>query len=147
MPETARCYAANTTEVTAKVVDGEAIAVNLTTGTYYSMTGVAARVWSLIEEGGDHAAILAALAAEYDVDRQCCSRETQKFFEQLLAEKLVLAADRSGRAVVGAAGPRRPWITPELVVYRDMADLLALDPPVPGLELAGPQADTQPHRR
>ena len=36
---------ANPDEVAAKVVQGEAIIINLATGVYYSMTGVGAAAW------------------------------------------------------------------------------------------------------
>ena len=36
-------FRVNTEEVAAKVIDGEAIIINLTTGVYYSMDGVGAR--------------------------------------------------------------------------------------------------------
>ncbi len=41
----------NDTHVAAKVFDGEAIIMNLTTGMYFSADKVGASVWELIEKG------------------------------------------------------------------------------------------------
>ena len=38
-------------EVAAKVIDGEAVLINLATGVYYSMRGSGAYLWSQLESG------------------------------------------------------------------------------------------------
>ena len=55
---------ANPDEVAAKVVQGEAIIINLASGVYYSMTGVGAAAWGLLEATGD---------VERTVDTLCAS--------------------------------------------------------------------------
>lgn len=128
----------NTNEVAAKILEGEAILINLTTGVYYSMADTGGRIWSLLEEGHTLGDVASTLEAEYDVDRETCERDVQHLVRQMLEENLVLPADgdgadgSTGTPAVEADG--RAYSTPELMIYRDMGDLLALDPPVPGLE-------------
>jgi hypothetical protein len=63
--------------------------------------------------------------------------DIQRLAAELIEEQLVEVDDGpvTGPTGVSAApmGPREPYQPPELQVYRDMADLLALDPPLPDL--------------
>lgn len=131
----------NQEEVAAKVIDGEAILINLSTGVYYSMDGTGGRIWSLIERRHELEEIADTLATEYGEPRERCRADVQRLARQLLDENLVLAADEGAPADAAraeesssAANGAGPYAEPELNIYRDMGDLLALDPPVPGLE-------------
>jgi hypothetical protein len=55
---------------------------------------------------------------------------------QLVEEKLIVVSERESPARVNEEIPSPtalPYTTPELKTYRDMGDLLALDPPLPGM--------------
>src|SRR3970040_1383693 len=60
-------YRVHDEEVAAKVIDGEAIIINLTTGVYYSLDPTGSEVWSLLEAGHDLDAIAGHLGGRYDV--------------------------------------------------------------------------------
>jgi hypothetical protein len=95
--------------VAARVVDGEAIMIHLETGRYYSAEGVGAILWQLLE----------------------------RFVGELLREELLVSDETGGIAAAAAPVPAFEGIayaTPTLHAYRDMADLLALDPPMPSLK-------------
>ena len=128
----------NEQEVAAKVMDGEAVLINLGTGLYYSMDNAGGVMWSLIEQQrsiGDAAAVIARL---YGIEGKQAEADVLALAEELLAEGLVLRAD--GQADPEHVDPERfddrPYETPRLQTYRDMTDLLALDPPMPGLKEA-----------
>lgn len=122
-------------EVAAKVIDGEAIIINLTSGVYYSLDPTGSEVWSLLEAGHDVDAIVGSLRRRYEVAEGTCRSDVERLVDQLLEEKLIVLAD-GGSAAPLLDGDRseRPYSPPRLDIYRDMGDLLALDPPVPGLE-------------
>lgn len=128
--------APNREGVAAKVMDGEAIMINLANGMYYSMDSVGGLVWELIETGlnlGDMATIV---SQHYGVTLDQALQDIQHLAEELLAEDLVKVL--SDKAPMGLAAPEAPaqpmpYETPKLNIYRDMAELLALDPPVPGV--------------
>jgi fermentation-respiration switch protein FrsA (DUF1100 family) len=126
---------ANPDEVAAKVVQGEAIIINLATGVYYSMTGVGAAAWGLLEATGDVARTVETLCVSYNVDAARCRGEVERLVAELLTERLLLPGDGpAGNGPVPAATSlRQSWEAPTLNIYRDMSDLMALDPPVPGL--------------
>ena len=119
----------------ATVIDGEAIIVNLTTGVYYSMDKVGAEVWEMIGQGLSTLQIAAAVAARYEIEQEKALVDIEKLTEKLGAEDLIVMSDEPDEDVSrpGLAAGRLPYAIPGLEIYRDMGDLLALDPPMPGL--------------
>jgi Coenzyme PQQ synthesis protein D (PqqD) len=122
--------------VAAEVIDGEAIIINLATGIYYSMEGVGGSMWDLIEGGCSVEEIVSAVSARYDVSRERAEADVRRVAEELVREELVAVSERES---AGAAEQELPtagklaYDTPELKTYRDMGDLLALDPHLPGM--------------
>ena len=55
-------------DVLFRELDGEAVLLNLKTGIYFGLNGVATRMWELIAQRGSLARVLDALADEYDVE-------------------------------------------------------------------------------
>lgn len=126
----------NTAEVAAKVVEGEAILINLTNGMYYSMDSVGGFIWSLIEGKHDLEAISAAVAQRYDVAADTAKQDVEALTQQLLDEKLVVPAEGEAPArpaETEAAPATEAYAAPQLDKYDDMVDLFALDPPLPEL--------------
>lgn len=125
----------NDAEVTATVIDGEAIMINLTSGVYYSTDGVGARMWELAAAGATVAEVAASLAQEYSIPATQASEDVQKIVGQFVEEKLLIPHTYASAPIVPAAdSSATPYQTPNLEIYREMGHLLALDPPMPGLE-------------
>ena len=130
-------FAPHADDVVAKVIDGELIIIRLSDGTYYSMDGAGAWAWQLIDAGHDLPAIVGALSAGYGAAPAAVDAGLADLVGQLLAEGLIAP-------VAGGATPPAPdatppagsggWEAPRLNVYRDMGNLLALDPPTPGID-------------
>jgi hypothetical protein len=125
----------NVAEVAAKVIDGEAIIMNLSTGLYYSMDNVGATIWELAARGYSVADVADVIVDRYSIDRQRAADDVQRLVGELLEEKLVTVAEREPDtgAVLPAAATPLIYEPPVLKKYADMADLLALDPPMPDL--------------
>jgi hypothetical protein len=126
----------NAGEVAAKVIDGEAIIMNLSTGMYYSMDRQSAVVWEWLEHGYTVVEVAEALAARYDVTLEQARSDVEQLVQEVLQEGLVqLATDRgpAPEGLNGFAGQREAYTPLQLNRYGDMADLLALDPPMPTL--------------
>jgi hypothetical protein len=136
MPGLEDRYAVRGEEVAAKVFDDEVVVVHLGTCTYYSASGSGADAWTWIEEGRGINEVAAALADRYRVDPDRAREDVRSFVERLLEEGLIAPTNgggaTSGMPAVSAEG--REYAPPELHAYRDMADLLALDPPLPELD-------------
>jgi hypothetical protein len=116
------------------VIDGEAIIINLATGAYYSMQGIGGEIWAMIAERRDVSAMVERIAAAYDVDPASARHDLEAVLEQLLGEHLIRPcppAPAESAGLVPAA--KRAYSAPRLEIYRDMEELLALDPPAPGM--------------
>jgi len=124
-------------EVAAKVMDGEAIIINLANGVYYSMDKAGGFIWEMIQRKHSLEETVTALMARYDVSREQAQKDVEQLVDELLRENLISASDDQS-PVAGDPLPdppeRLPYELPTLNIYQDMGDLLALDPPTPGLE-------------
>jgi hypothetical protein len=128
-------YKLKTDNTAATMIDGEAIIVNLTTGVYYSMDKVGAEVWEMIGQGLSTLQIAAAVAARYEIEQDKALVDIERLTEKLGAEDLIVMSDEpdADASHPALAANRLPYAIPRLEIYRDMGDLLALDPPMPGL--------------
>ena len=130
------CFRPRDEEIAAKVIDGEAIIINLANGVYYSMDKVGALVWDFLQAGHALEEAIKAVTRRYDISRSQAESDIQRLVQELVRENLVVSSE-DGRsvAVEEVSGPqdKLSYEAPKLNIYRDMGDLLALDPPVPGL--------------
>jgi hypothetical protein len=126
----------NEEEIAAKVVDGEAIMINLSTGMYYSTDETGALVWELMAGGHSLEEISAALVHRYDVSREQAQADVERLAAQLLEENLVTLSDSDAAPAAPSGSPvptRTAYSAPKLDIFRDIGHLVALDPPMPGL--------------
>jgi hypothetical protein len=103
---------------------------------YYSLDGVSAVAWRLLAAGHDLGQVATALAANYGVDEASTLSDVTDLAVNLLDEGLVSVSQSQAfvdmpTIVDSEAHPA--YSAPRLTSYSDMADLLALDPPMPGL--------------
>ena len=125
--------------VTASIIDGEAIIINFSTGVYYSMDSSGCVVWELVERQHSIGEIVSALSTRFDTDGQQVLGDIENLVKRLLEENLVetffeaTKPPETESVAPPAPASRLPYVPPALNIYRDMGDLLALDPPMPGL--------------
>jgi hypothetical protein len=127
----------NSQEVAAKVLDGEAILINLSNGMYYSMDKVGAAIWELVEKGCSLEEIARIVGRRYEVTHEQATADVERLAAELRQENLVLEGDGQAEPqLIDFGGPeqKEPYEAPRLNIYRDMGVLLALDPPMPGLQ-------------
>ena len=122
--------------IASKVIDGEAIIIHLESGAYYSSEGTGALLWQRLADGSSLEDLTAHLlhACEGDPKPDRVASDVAAFVDEL-AECGLLESDDAPceRAAAAPEISRCAYTAPALAVYDDMADLLALDPPTPGL--------------
>jgi len=116
-------YEVNSPRIVAETIDGEVVAIDLDTGSYYSLDGSGAAIWQLIESGASVQEIEAAVGVAEPV---------VTFVAELATEGLIRPSTD------GASGPRAaeasvpmpsgPFEAPRLEKFSDLEDLLLLDP-------------------
>lgn len=128
-------FMVNEAEVAAKVMDGEAILIDLSSGKYYSMDLVGGFVWSLLSTQHNIDETIAAVVGQYEVSEEQAAADVKNLLDELQKEKLIVASNAESAAVTtpAATAEKSEYTTPKLYTYEDMGDLLALDPPMPGL--------------
>jgi hypothetical protein len=122
--------------VAAKVVEGEAIIINLSNGIYYSMENVGAFIWEYMAAGLSLGEIVTTVTTQYEVSAEHAQADLEQLAAQLVEEGIVQPTDDDPSPLdrPGADGRTRlPYDPPRLEIFRDIGHLLALDPPMPGL--------------
>lgn len=127
-------YRKNEPAVASETIDGEVIAINLDQGTYYSLQGVAAELWGMVEQGMAVDAITRSIEHSYAQGERPIGEVVADFLKQLEDEELIVtagAAEPSSQPLAGAPNGQGSGVSmpvPILNKYSDMQDLLLLDP-------------------
>jgi hypothetical protein len=79
-------------DVVSRVIDGEAVLLDLASGRYLGLNEVATRVWELLGEGKTIGAVRAALLDEFEVPAEVLEGDLEKLFADLLARGLIRGA-------------------------------------------------------
>ena len=130
-------YEMNAEQVVSKVMDGEAILINLTNGMYYSMGGAGGLAWTLINANLSLTETCERLSADYEVPYDEVETNVTDLVTELLSENLLIASnDRepNDRSNLPETPVTETYECPKLVKYSDMADLFAIDPPMPKIQ-------------
>jgi hypothetical protein len=118
--------------VAHETFDGETLAINLDTGTYYSLPGISGQIWVWLLEGASLETISQALFDRYEGERAIIETEAEHFIETLRAENLIssdkLSAISAPVVLAKNEADKRPFVTPTIEIHSDLQDLLLLDP-------------------
>ena len=131
-------YRINYPQVINETIDGEAIIINLVTGSYYSLDKTGAEVWELVERLLPVPDIVAELERRYEPSGIVITTAIESLLEQLSREQLIVQQDGQGEAAsreqssanAATSSPmgRKPFTPPRLEKFTDMQDLILLDP-------------------
>jgi hypothetical protein len=124
--------------VAAELIDGEAIIINVATGTYYSTEGIGGWVWERCSAGQSLAEIVSVGCGRFEVSAEQLERDLLAFADTLKAEDLVFetpAQPFANHREEMLPAEKATYVAPTLLIYRDLKDLLALDPPMPRLDV------------
>lgn len=70
-------------------LESEVIILGLTDGVYYGVDGVAARIWSMVQQPVRLQEIVRAVHAEFDVEEAACQADVLAFVGELARRGLV----------------------------------------------------------
>lgn len=110
--------------------EGEVVLIDLDTGNYFNLPGAAGVLWGRVAAGAVSAALLAdELVAQYDVEHAVALADATAFLADLEREGLI--EEGAGAAIAPGSTPakaRATYVAPRLEVFRELQDLLLLDP-------------------
>lgn len=103
-------------------MDGELLAIDDTTGTYFAVRGTGLWLWEVLRSGVDVATLTASLepAVAADIDAFVSRLDAAGVLVDAPTDRVVDATD--------ALAPPVPWSPPGFEVHDDLQDLLLLDP-------------------
>ena len=78
-------------EATHQMVEEEAILINLTTGSYYTLNDTGAMFWEMLDGQRSITDCAAAIAQEYEVETQVVEVDLLELATELQAEGLLIA--------------------------------------------------------
>lgn len=76
-------------EVMARSVGDETVLLDLTSGTYFGLDPVGARIWALMSDGKSLRAVCDVIQGEYDVTRDVLEADVLRLIGELRAKGLV----------------------------------------------------------
>lgn len=80
-------------DVVWRLVDGEVVLLNVTTGLYYSLDPIGSRIWALVPaEGVSLGGVRDGLLAEYDAPEDQIDRDLAALFTHLIDTGLVVTS-------------------------------------------------------
>lgn len=125
-------YKVASDKVIGKVLDDEAVVINLLTGNYYGLDGVAARVWDYASQGISRERIAEQLLERYPTHPESAHELDQLLQQMCGAGLLVEDENRDENSAIMVDWPA-DYLSLEMTCYDDVAEMVALDPPLPEL--------------
>lgn len=124
-------YRVNEPGVVSETIDGEVIIIHMETGAYYTTKGTGAFIWQFIESGASVRQIAEQVTGAYAGDPMGITFSIAPFITQLIDQKLITPLGARTAPPELDTTPRAnkaPFVAPNLEVYRDMQNLLMIDP-------------------
>lgn len=115
-------------DISAERLDGDVIAINLSTGAYFSLSGSAADVWTAATSGAPAEVWLAVLDATYGepIPRAHVDSLISSCVEHGLMEAVAPSTKEPPELPDDFA--RGQWVQPTFEVFTDLQDLILVDP-------------------
>ncbi len=130
----AACFRVTGPKIVHEVFDDEVVIINLDTGTYYSVEGVAADIWTRID-GTTSKEIIDDLTDRYEASEEEVAPLIMRFLNELQSEGLIVAAEtlrekaaEGSKTIPGTRAGHGQFQAPILRKFDDMQELLLLDP-------------------
>jgi hypothetical protein len=133
MPER---YRLNRDEIAAETINGESVILNLSSGDYFSLNGAGGMAWALLVRGYTAPEIKQRISSHYDVEEERVQSDLDALLPHLVEQELLIPDDSADQSepAEGELPPPGEYASPSLEVFTDMSELLALDPPMPGIK-------------
>jgi len=75
--------------ITWRVVDGEALILDLNTGFYFSLNPVATEIWEALQRGAEIPRILQTVSSKYRIEAQVVERDLHELMTDLRSCRLL----------------------------------------------------------
>jgi hypothetical protein len=122
-------YKLNEPKVVSETLDGEAIAINLVTGSYYSMNASGSAIWGLILAGNSVVRIIDQAKLRYVGESQAIGKSIESFIVRLMQVDLIIESELTEPGILPSWDqPKEAFLAPSIEEYDDMQEMLLADP-------------------
>jgi Coenzyme PQQ synthesis protein D (PqqD) len=83
-------------DVLFQEVSGETVLLDLDSEQYFGLDAVGTRIWTLLNEGADPAAMVDTLLEEYEVERDTLAADVDELLARLAEAGLIRWVDEAG---------------------------------------------------
>ncbi|MFT5213711.1 MAG: hypothetical protein ACI9WV_001435 [Patiriisocius sp.] len=111
----------------ADVFDEDVIIANLDTGTYYSLSGVAAQILGALPFQ-DSSKVFNEIASKFQENSIEIVIELNECFKNMQDEEVIIVVDSEGKSKKVTLKEPLKYIKSEFLTYTDLQELLLLDP-------------------
>lgn len=103
----------------------EVVILNLTKGFYYSLRGSGICVWPYLKQGVSREQIFQIINHHFAEEESLSA-----WIDQMIAEEVLIETDEQSQPLVLPAPKEKkePFVAPQFQVFKEMKDLLLLDP-------------------
>ena len=122
-------YKIDSKNVSWERVDYEVIAIQLETGRYYNLLNTSADIWSLLAGGASIESLSLAFSQLFPTNNSI-RIDIESFIIQCISAKLLLVDEEFKPEFFEDAklSSLQTWVTPILIEYSDLQDLILVDP-------------------
>lgn len=122
-------FTVNTPNIVCEVFDNEVVAVNLDVGIYYSITGISATVWQMIQNNFSIEEMVKILTT-HCANPDGIQENLDIFLQKLIDKSLIITSASLGNTPLKELELGKIDKMPELCIeeFSDMQDILLLDP-------------------
>jgi len=124
-------------KIASKMIEGEVVMIDLSNGMYYSLNNIGGFFWLSSLNHHSIQSILEKIIEVFNVPRDKVEKDLSNFVNQLIDRNLIALSDENkieNSPDFKITAEKNTYEKPVLNHFEDMKDLLALDPPLPGLE-------------
>lgn len=122
-------YKLNEPKVVSETLDGETIAINLVTGSYYAINQSGSGIWELILAGHSIEQITQQADLRYQADLESIRAPIEDFIASLAKAELIAQTEGMEPEVPTEwSGPQEAFVAPSVEEYDDMQEMLLADP-------------------
>jgi hypothetical protein len=121
--------AANLLVTASEKFAGETVVIHLDRGTYFSLRGSAGTIWSLLQTPTSIADIVAALDSQTGLPSKNIEGVLTGFVAKLAEHDLIASSAGAAEPSAVSAEAIASFVEPpELEIYTDLSELIAMDP-------------------
>ena len=122
-------YRINEPKTVSETLDGEAIVINLETGSYYSMNPSGSFIWELTLSGHSVRQISEIAGQRYDGNPVTMGKSIAEFLVSLQQAGLIVESNKSeADAPIKWSEVKEAFVIPAVEEYTDMQEMLLADP-------------------